>query len=205
MTSQKTKPKMKNLLPRIIALAMAACLALPMAAQDNRIPVRDDASPVKPPALVHNMDFGVGFGLDYGGLFGIQVGFAPVKHLTLFAAAGYYVYQLGWQAGIKGLLKPKTTDNVFRPFAKIMYGTNSIIMVEGIDDYNEVYRGATVGFGIEFRFGSRKANGFDVDLNVPLRTPDYWSDYNQLKNDPRVSITQDQIPIAFSVGYHFEF
>ncbi len=173
-------------------------------AQD--IPVRDDGfskpSRVK---MHHYIDIGGGVGLDYGGLLGLQAGIAPVNHLTLFAAAGYYGLGFGWQTGAKGLLFAKSTKNIFRPFLKAMYGTNSVILVEGIDEYNKIYRGFTLGIGCEFRFGAEKRNGFDVDLNIPLRTPDYWKDYNQIKNDPRVDIQQDQIPVAISVGYHHEF
>jgi len=78
-------------------------------AQEDVIPVRDDKV-VKPVVeLPHHVDFGLGLGLDYGGLLGLQVGFAPVKHLTLFGAVGYYILQAGWNAGIKILLFPKTT------------------------------------------------------------------------------------------------
>jgi hypothetical protein len=174
--------------------------------QSQDIPVRDDG--FGKPARVkmyHYIDIGAGMGLDYGGLLGFQAGFSPVNHLTLFAAGGYYGIGFGWQAGAKGLLFAKSTENIFRPFLKAMYGTNSVILVDGIDEYNKIYRGFTVGLGCEFRFGKAKRNGFDVDLNVPLRTPDYWQDYNQVKSDPRVDIQQDQIPVAFSVGYHHEF
>lgn len=174
-------------------------------AQEDAIPVRDDKI-VKPAVdLPHHIDFGLGLGLDYGGFLGLQVGFAPVKHLTLFGAVGYYILQVGWNAGIKILLFPKTTKKTFRPFLKGMYGSNSIITADGLDEYDKVYKGFTVGLGMEFRFGTKKQNGFDIDFNVPLRTPDFWDDYNRMKNDPRLEVIQGPIPIAFSVGYHYEF
>jgi hypothetical protein len=174
-------------------------------AQDDQIPVRDD-QPVKPPAAIrHTLDLGFGFGLDYGGVLGVQVGVAPINHLTLFAAGGYYLFEFGWQVGIKGLLIPKTTEKTFRPFLKAMFGTNSVIAVEGADEYDKVYKGFTLGLGVELRFGKKKANGFDLDLNVPLRTPDFWIDYNTMKNDPRLDVLQGPIPVAFSIGFHHEF
>ena len=174
--------------------------------QEDQIPVRDDYSPILPPKdAPHLVDLGIGLGLDYGGIVGFQLGVAPLKHLDFFAAGGYYLFQVGWQVGLKGLFISKTSAHPFRPFLKAMYGCNSVIAVDGIDDYDKVYTGFTVGLGLEFRFGKSKRNGFDADLNVPLRTPDFWDDYNRMKNDPRVSMVQGPIPVAASVGYHHEF
>jgi hypothetical protein len=175
-------------------------------AQDDQIPVRDDHT-IKPPAadLTHFMDFGIGLGLDYGGILGVQIGVAPIKHLTFFAAFGYDLIQVGWQVGIKGLILPKTTKNTFRPFLKAMYGCNSVIVIDGFSEYDKVYKGFTVGAGLELRFGKKKQNGFDLDLNVPLRTPDFWEDYNRIQNDPNIAVTMGPQPIAFSVGFHHEF
>jgi hypothetical protein len=174
--------------------------------QENQIPVRDDKFIRKPPQEEeHKFDLGVGFGLDYGGLLGVQAGFIPLKHLVLFGTAGYYVIGFGWQAGLKGMFLPETAKHVFRPFLKASYGTNSIIIVDGTDKYDKIYTGFTVGFGMEFRFGKKKKNGFDIDLNVPLRSPDFWDDFNAMKNDPTLEITMEPIPVAYSIGFHHEF
>jgi hypothetical protein len=74
-----------------------------------------------------------------------------------------------------------------------------------IDDYDKVYAGFTVGAGGALRFGSQKQHGFDVDINVPLRTPDFWSDYNEMENDPRLDVAVGPLPVGVSFGYHFEF
>ena len=174
-------------------------------AQSDTIPVRNDQNWTPVVDDSHNMDLGFGFGLDYGGLLGIQAGFAPVKHLTIFAAGGYYILGFGWQLGIKGLFIPKTTKHAVRPFLKASYGTNSVIVVDGTDKYDKIYNGFIVGVGVEFRFGKKKQNGFDMDLNVPLRTIDFWDDWNTVKNDPGLEVVQDPLPVAFSIGYHHEF
>ena len=173
--------------------------------QTGTIPVRDEQG-LKPLSVgVHKVDLGVGFGLDYGGFFGVQAGFAPIKHLTLFASGGYYLIGFGWQIGIKGLFIPKTTEHTARPFLKIMYGTNSVIVVDGAGQYDEIYNGFTLGIGTELRFGKKKQNGFDLDLNIPLRIVDFWDDWNTVKNDPSLEVLAEPIPIAFSVGFHHEF
>jgi len=173
--------------------------------QEYQIPVRDERIKKPPGDVTHFVDIGLGFGLDYGGVLGFQVGVAPVKHLTLFAAGGYYLLQIGWQAGIKGLIIPKTTRHVFRPFLKAMFGCNSAITAQGTDEYDKVYMGFTVGAGAELRFGRKKKNGLDFDLNVPLRTSDFWDDFNRMKNDPSLEVLQGPVPIALSIGFHHEF
>jgi hypothetical protein len=189
----------------ILALAGLMVIGGNAFSQQDVIPVRDDVKKMPQAEIVHKLDLGIGLGIDYGGLLGVQIGYAPVKHLTLFAAGGYYMIDFGWGIGAKGLFIPKTDRHVVRPFLKAMFGTNSVIYVIDFEEYNATYLGFTAGAGVEFRFGRKKANGFDLDLNVPFRSPDYWIDYNTMKNDPRLEIIQDVLPVAFSVGYHHEF
>jgi hypothetical protein len=187
-----------------IIIAGLLLISSPVFSQTD-IPVRDDKvwSPVG--ELVHRLDLGFGIGIDYGGLLGIQFGAAPVKHLTIFAAGGYYILGFGWQLGLKGLIFPKTSRYSVRPFLKCMYGTHSIILVDGTSEYDKIYKGFTPGFGAEFRFGKQKKNGFDVELNFPLRSPEYWDDYYAMKHDPRLEVSQEPIPVTFSMGFHHEF
>lgn len=173
--------------------------------QEDTIPVRDYQVNKIPSVINHNMDLGIGFGMDYGGLFGVQFGFVPIKYLTIFAAGGYYIIEIGWQFGIKTPFIAKNSENPFRPYLKAMYGSNSIIIVDGSSNYDKVYTGFTIGFGLEFRMGKKKQNGFDIDLNVPLRSPDFWEDWNEVKDDPYVGVTEDPLPFAISIGYHHEF
>ena len=189
----------------IYSLVAFMLISVNLMAQDDEIKVRDDHATLTSVSMTHTFDFGIGLGLDYGGVIGIQLEVAPIKHLTLFGAIGYEMIQMGWNVGIKGLLLPKTTDHVARPYLKIMYGCHSVIAVEGTDKYDKVYNGFTPGLGLELRFGKYKKNGLDLDLNVPLRTPEFWHDYNVMLDDPSLSVTQGPLPVAFSVGYHHEF
>jgi hypothetical protein len=173
--------------------------------QDDQIPVRDDNAPKTKVEIAHAADLGFGLGMDYGGLLGVQLGFTAFKHLTFFGAVGYYYLQAGWNIGIKTLLVAKTSKHAFRPYFKGMYGTHSVILVDGADQYNKVYNGWTVGIGMELRFGKKKMNGFNFDLNVPLRTTEFWEDYNVMQNDPTISVSVGPMPVAFSLGFHHEF
>lgn len=173
--------------------------------QLDTIPVRDDNARLVTVDMTHSIDFGLGFGLDYGGLLGFQFGVTPIKHLTFFGSVGYYLLQVGWNFGMKGLLTPKSTRHAVRPYFKAMYGSNSIIIADGTEKYDKIYKGVTVGLGFEFRFGKKKMNGLDLDLNVPLRSGEFWYDFNTMKNDPTMEVTQGPMPVAFSIGYHHEF
>lgn len=180
-------------------------------AQQTNIPVRDSKVEEKQeqktesPPIHHKIDFGAGMGLDYGGLLGIQFGYSPVKHLLIFASGGYHLIEFGWELGVKGIYPSNTIDHTFRPYAKVMYGNNSVIYVEGLDEYNKTYKGVTTGLGAQVRFGKMKKNGIDFDLNILIRSQEYKDDYERLKNDPRVDVVSDAIPVSFSIGYHHEF
>jgi hypothetical protein len=194
----------KRSLRLFIVIAGLLLISSNIFSQEDTIPVRDDQQKKPPGDITHYGDFGIGYGLDYGGAFGVQLEVVPLKHLAFFAACGYYIYQFGYQVGTKLLFVGKTSRKGIRPFLKGMYGTNSVIITD-LDEYNKVYAGFTVGFGCEFRFGRKKKNGFDLDLNLPIRTPDFWEDWQAVENDPRLEVIQGPIPVAFSAGFHHEF
>ena len=199
---------MKTLL-NTLAVCLWLLLSLDSFGQEEPIPVR--VSEYDPPqkqntAVIHHKgDFGAGIGLDYGGLIGLQVGYSPVKHLVIFAAAGYHMIKFGWQIGAKGLILANTTKNTIRPYGKLMYGNNAVIYIEGFDEYSKTYRGFTPGIGAQLRFGRTKQHGLDLDLNFPIHTSEFNDDYDRAKNDPRFELTQEILPVAFSIGYHHEF
>jgi hypothetical protein len=191
-------------LRQLIIACILICMHSFLNAQTDSIPVRNDQVTKPATEITHDVDIGIGFGLDYGGIFGVQAQFIPVKHLSIFGAIGYYIEGAGWQIGVKGLCVPKTTEKGFRPFFKLMYGTNSQIVVDGAEYYNKIYNGWTVGFGLEFR-GKKRQNGIDIDLNVPLRTGQFWDDYNTVQNDPYIEMTGTLLPFTVSIGFHHEF
>jgi hypothetical protein len=86
-----------------------------------------------------------------------------------------------------------------------MYGVNAATYVSGTSKYNEVYIGLTPGVGIEFMFGSKKKNGIDIDINVPIRSSDYYNTLNAMKHDKSMTSVREAWPVTFSFGYHHEF
>ncbi len=153
----------------------------------------------------HSMaDIGVGIGLNYGGLMGGQIQYVPLNHLALFASVGYYMIGLGWQVGVNGYIMPKIPSKSFRVYGTAMYGTHSVIVIEGGGNYNKIYVGPTIGAGIEMRFGKLKKNGLNVDLFIPIRSSEYQDDMTRIKNDPYIEDLTEPLPLAITVGYHFE-
>jgi len=154
----------------------------------------------------HYNDFGIGLGLDYGGILGVKYTYSPIKYLGLFGAAGLQFGGLGWQVGAKGYFISKTSKHGFRPNVKVMYGVNASIYI--IDDntnavvFSENYLGFAIGPGIEIRFGRMKKKGLDVDINFPFRSDEFWDDWDQYKNSPD-AINPSSYTI--SIGFHMEF
>lgn len=153
----------------------------------------------------HFFDLGVGLGLDYGGLIGAKLSYIlPFPYLSVFGAAGIQPLGLGWNVGTTFHILPQNTKYVFRPNVKLMYGINRSTIVVGASEYDKMFEGWTPGIGFEVMFGKRKANGFDIDLNIPLGSSALEKHLNKIEADPR-GITMQMLPIAFSMGYHHEF
>jgi len=74
-----------------------------------------------------------------------------------------------------------------------------------MEEFNEIYLGPSLGFGLEFRFGPDRSNGLNVDLNFPIRSQNYKDDWEALKNNPAVEILSEPWAFTISIGYHFEF
>jgi hypothetical protein len=153
----------------------------------------------------HYTDIGLGFGMDYGGIFGAKFTFTPIKYFGAFIAGGLQFGGFAWQVGVKGYAIPKTSKKGFRPNMKAMYGVNAVIYVSNADEYNALYTGPSLGPGMEFRFGRLKKHGMDVDLNFPIRSQTYKNDWEKLKNDPNIEVLSEPLPFSISFGYHVEF
>lgn len=149
-------------------------------------------------------DLGTGMGLDYGGLLGIKGTFVPIKYLGIFASVGYHLAGPGWQVGVTGYILPKTNLKKVRPYGKVMFGTNRVIIVYGASEYNKTYMGFTPGAGVEFRFGPTASHGLNIDLNIPVNSSKFNDDLDDLKNNPAIDISSPS-PVTISLGYHFEF
>lgn len=144
-------------------------------------------------------NLGFGLGISYGGI-GARMSFLPVKHLALFAAAGYNLDGFGYNVGAEARLLP---GKRVVPVLMAMYGYNAVIVVQGAEYHNNTYYGPTVGGGVEIH--SRNGQNFvAIELLAPFRSQDFHDHLNILKNDPNIEITGPW-PVAFSFGYHMKF
>lgn len=155
--------------------------------------------------ISHQRDFGVGVGIDYGGILGVNALFCPIPHLGLFAGVGFQFGGIGWNLGARGYILPKTSKYLARPFLKAMYGVNAATVVLGSSDYRANYTGPTIGIGTELRFGKKRSNGLNIELNSPFRSQEYYDTVEAMKNDPRIEDFTEAGSITISIGYHWEF
>jgi hypothetical protein len=142
---------------------------------------------------------GIGIGMDYGGLGGKISGF-PLKNFGLFAGVGYNLVKAGYNVG--GIVRILPGKKVC-PIITGMYGYNAVIVVQGASQYDKVYYGPTFGGGIELHFGN-KQKFMSFGLLVPIRSQEFYDDWDALKANPGIVDTTDPLPVGISVGYHFK-
>jgi hypothetical protein len=150
-------------------------------------------------------DAAIGVGIDYGGLIGAKATFNALPHLGIFAALGYELVDIGWNVGVLGRILPADGKRSVRPYLKAMYGANGATKVEGKSEYDKVFTGLTLGIGSEFRFGKSKKWGINADFNIPLRSADFYSTLNKIRQDPQIESIKEPPDFSISAGFHFEF
>lgn len=142
--------------------------------------------------------FGIGTGLDYGGI-GLKAEVVPFPYLGIFAGAGINFQGLGANGGFsfKALPFKKVC-----PTVQAMYGYNAVIIVKGVSGYNKTYYGPSVGAGIDWKLG-RNANKLFIGLYYPFRSDEYYNDMDDLKNNLSIRFENEPLPVTFSVGFNF--
>lgn len=145
--------------------------------------------------------FGLGMGLDFGG-FGGNLLVYPNNNIGLFAGLGYALAGLGFNAGTKiRFSQPGTRIN---PYVVAMYGYNAAIKVVGASNYNKMFYGPTVGFGLDFE-NPNSSGYWTAALMIPFRKAEVEQYMDELENNHGIQFQSRMFPIAFSVGYRFKF
>jgi hypothetical protein len=152
----------------------------------------------KPEAEFKKVYFGIGLGMDYGGI-GFKAEFVPFKYVGIFAGAGYNIARVGVNAGVSVKAFP---DSRLTPTAIGMYGYNAVIVVAGDADRTKIYYGPTIGIGGELKVG-RRHNKLYVAVLRPFRNDEFETDYEAVKNDPSIDMKQSINPVTFSFGFNF--
>jgi hypothetical protein len=183
-------------------LGIAICLGLAFSMQQNCFAQQHFTRPANE---YRPFDFGIGFGLDYGGIIGGKMACVlPYRHVSVFGAAGAQITGIGWNVGTTFHIFLKDNKHIFNPNLKIMYGINRATYVVNASEYSKLFTGFTPGIGFEFKFGKKRANGFDIDLNYPIGSKAFEDQLTLIKNDPDVGkITMS--PVTVSMGYHHGF
>jgi hypothetical protein len=145
--------------------------------------------------------FGLGLGFDYGGI-GANATVYPQKNLGLFLGAGYAMTQLGYNVGVKlrGIPSKKNPDMAV--YALAMYGYHAVVKVTDAEHLNEMFYGATLGFGFDFK-GKKNDNYLSLALLVPLRGDEVDNYMDELEDSHGVTFKNSLPPVGISIGYKF--
>lgn len=144
-------------------------------------------------ALIKELFFGFGAGLDYGGL-GLRMEFAAAENFSVFAGAGYNLVDLAYNAGVMYKINP---SKKITPMLLAMYGYNAAIKFPNNSALSKTYYGFTLGAGAELKYKERSK--LTAEVLFPLRNSQFKQDYENLK-----PLLENKIlPITFSLGYNF--
>ncbi len=140
-------------------------------------------------SLIHNKQrditsIGLGVGLDFGGI-GYNFLVYPIKNIGLFAGAGYAIAGFGWNAGAKVLFESNKADyeTKLNPYALAMYGYNAGIIIIDHDEYNKVFYGYTIGFGVDYHPKSKKDTYWSFAILYPFRSQSVEAYKDELTNN----------------------
>lgn len=142
---------------------------------------------------------GLGLGFDYGGI-GAKVEYQPIKNIGVFAGLGYNLLGVGWNVGATYKIMPDKKVSV-NPM--VFYGYNGGSMVDGAPEYDMVSYGVTAGVNVDIKMGKR-GNKLSAGLFVPFRSQKFMDNYDAMKQDYRVMLQTELLPIAVGVGYNFK-
>ncbi len=145
-------------------------------------------------------DFGIGIGLDYGGL-GARFAYAPAPKVAILMGIGYNLNGIGFNTGVAWRMVP---GKRVCPILGMLYGYNGVIVIEGASQYNKTYYGPSMVGGLEFHSKNGETY-FNVELLLPFRPQAFTDDWNAIKQSGTVQVKSNPLPLAFSIGYHLKF
>lgn len=143
--------------------------------------------------------FGLGMGFDYGG-FGANLVFYPSKNFGLFAGAGYAMYGMGANGGVKIRFNAEEANRI-KPYIIAMYGYNAVIIVKNSTNFNKMFYGPTLGFGLDFRQRPGKRGYWTIGLLIPIRDSEVDKYIDDLEENHGVKFENNLPPIGLTLGY----
>lgn len=142
---------------------------------------------------------GLGLGLDYGGI-GAKIEYLPIKNVGVFGSLGYNFLNVGWNVGATYKIMPDKKVSI-NPM--VFYGYNGGSKIDGAPEYDMISYGITAGVNVDIKMG-KKGNKFSAGLFVPFRSNKFMDNYDIIKNDYRITMQTELLPIAVGVGYNFK-
>ena len=156
-----------------------------------------ESAPDKPKTTVN---LGIGAGLTYGGLGGRFV-VNPSEVFSLFVGLGYNLDGLGYNVGP---IVTIPSESRAKFYLAAMYGYNGVIVIEGLEERNKTYYGASAGVGIKLMSKRNPGSYWDFGLIVPFRSSEFKDDWDDIKNDPFIEVTGNPWPVNICIGYNFK-
>lgn len=122
------------------------------------------------PKEFDQFSYGLGAGLDYGGLLGVNVSWYIVPNVGIFVAGGYSFPGVGYNYGLKARLRSVNQKSNLSPYIIGMYGTNAFVIYK--DKYSEEFKsfnGTSFGIGVDFGPKNGKNTFFNFSIIYPIR------------------------------------
>jgi len=124
--------------------------------------------------------FGVGMGLDYGGLIGIKVEYLPIKHLGIFGGVGINLMPMGWNAGLTFKILP---DKRVSPNLMAFYGYNGVVKIINASQYDMTSYGVSFGVNVDVKIRRSKLS---FGICLPIRSSKFQAHYSELLSNPNI-------------------
>ncbi|RYM35526.1 hypothetical protein ERX46_00625 [Brumimicrobium glaciale] len=138
---------------------------------------------------------GFGFGMDFGGIGG-KLEYNFVDYTGIFLGLGYNFNWLGVNGGV--LIKPLPKRQV-TPYFLGMYGYTATVKIEGASQFNRTDYGFSLGAGIEIK--TKNLNAWQIGAILPFRSKGFNAYYQELLDNPYVSLSGELPPVGFSIGF----
>lgn len=152
--------------------------------------------------ITDKSSLGIGLGLDYGG-YGACFTIYPQKNIGVFGGIGYALAGLGYNLGLKARFHFSQKKPSASLFVAGMYGYNTVFKIKNLGTLNKIYYGPSFGLGLETAVKPKKAGVWAFAVYLPIRSQEALDYQKYLKSLPYLSIENELLPIAISIGYKF--
>ena len=162
------------------------------------------------------VSLGFGMGQDYGGIGGFNLLVYPQQNIGFFAGIGDPLVTLSWTNGGKlkriygtagagyniGTKIRMLVDKYGSFYIMAMYGYNAAIGVSNSPECNKLFKGASVGFGIDIGERPYKFGYWSIGVTIPLRNNNADNYINDLRINKNAYV-DNLWPFSFTLGYKF--